>query len=77
MQALKQHASEMIRDSDRFEDPIEDLFQRLDKDSSFKYTVSADVYPQLQWNGDYSKIKVFTLQKRMGCLMEISRDGAE
>lgn len=57
-QALKKHAEEMIQDSDRFEEPIEKLFERFDKNQPFSYSISADVWPNLTWKGPYDGLKV-------------------
>ena len=48
----------MIRDSDRFDNTMDELFGRLDKDKSFAYTVSADVFPQLKWKQPYQNMQV-------------------
>lgn len=57
---MKEHAAQMIADSDRFDDPVQALFERLDKNKSFSYRVSADLYPQLQWKTPYKDFQVPT-----------------
>lgn len=58
MQAMKEYAEQMIQDSDRFDDPVQSLFETLEKNKPFTYRVSADLYPQLQWKRPYQDIQV-------------------
>ena len=57
---MKEYAENMIADSDRFDDPVQSLFEKLDKNKSFSYRVSADLYPQLQWKAPYKDFQVIT-----------------
>ena len=57
-QALKGRDERMIRESDRFDDSIQELFRRFDKEKSLTYSISADVFPKWQWKGPYDNFTV-------------------
>lgn len=57
-QALSTHAERMIVDSDRFDDPIEELFKRFDRNQPFTYSISADIFPEMKWKGSYDNLKL-------------------
>ncbi|KAK9792725.1 hypothetical protein WJX73_008579 [Symbiochloris irregularis] len=57
-EAMKEYAEQMIQDSDRFDDPVQSLFETLEKNKPFTYRVSADLYPQLQWKRPYQDIQL-------------------
>ena len=58
LQAMRDFADRMIQDSDRFDDSIEEMFKRFDKNSSFTYFASADVFPDLTFKTPYDQLKV-------------------
>ena len=64
----------MIMDSDKFDDPIEDLFRRFDKQQNFTYSISADVFPEMRWRGSYEGLKVTAVQHQLTTLRSFVND---